>query len=374
VTDIAVTGFSGPTEVIVGHGLNIGVTVANVGNQNVTSSFTVTLRDATAGVTLGTQTVSGLATSASTLLVFSWNTTGAALGRHTLVASHTFSDDSAGNNQGSEIVTVLPKPTDIALTSITAPHAVAQGDTAHVIATVQNVGEVNVSTTFAVELTDGTAGGAIIGSRSVAGLVVGATATVDIPWNTAGAAISGHTLIATQKLPDDLATNNSMAIGIGVTPPPPPPTIDVAVTAIDAPAAVIQGSTATIGVTVQNVGGQDVTTNFDIVLTDATTGTTIGTQAVSALATGGLATRSFSWNTTGSALGGHTLVATQSLTDANAANNTRSVAISVNPQPVDLALTGISAPGHVTKGTSSPSSSPCRTSAGSMSRAISTSR
>src|SRR5947209_18206083 len=124
---------------------------------------------------------------------------------------------------------------------------------------VQNVGEVAVSTTFAVELTDGSAGGATIGSRSVAGLAVGATATVDIPWNTAGAAISGHTLIATQKLGDDVATNNSMAIGIGVTAPPPPPTTDIAVTALDAPAAVIQGSTATIGVTVQNVGGQDVT-------------------------------------------------------------------------------------------------------------------
>src|SRR5258708_21143277 len=94
-----------------------------------------------------------------------------------------------------------------------------------------------------------------------------------------------------------------MPTGVGVTPPPPPPTIDVAVTAIDAPAAVIQGSTATIGVTVQNVGGQDVTTSFNIVLTDATTGTTIGTQAVSALATGRLATRPFSWNPTGPPLG-----------------------------------------------------------------------
>jgi hypothetical protein len=350
VTDIAVTAFSGPTTVIVGHGLNIGVTVANVGNQNVSNSFTVTLRDSGGGVTLGTQTVPGLAAGAGTLLVFSWNTTNAALGGHTLLASHSFTDDSAADNQGTETVTVIPKPTDIALTSITAPHAVAQGDTAHVVVTVQNVGEVDVSTTFAVELTDGSAGGATVGTRSVTGLAVGATATVDIPWNTAGAAISGHTLIATQKLADDDATNNSMAIGIGVTAPPPPPSTDVAVTAINAPAAVIQGSTSTIGVTVQNVGGQSVTTNFNVVLTDATTGAIIGTQPVNGLAVSGLATVSFSWNTTGAALGGHTLVATQSLADANAANNTRSVAVSVNPQPVDLALTGITAPSRVSQG------------------------
>ena len=354
VTDIAVTGFSGPGSVIVGHGLNIGVTVANAGNQNVSSSFDVTLQDSTAGVTLGTQTLTGLAAGASTLLVFSWNTTGAAVGGHTLVATHTFTDDSVANNRRTVVVTVLPKPTDIALTGITAPHSVVQGDTAHIVVTVQNVGEVDVSTTFAVELTDGSAGGATVGSRSVAGLAVGATATVDIPWNTAGVAISGHTLIATQKLADDDATNNSMAIGIGVTAPPPPPSTDVAVTAIDAPAAVIQGSTPTIAVTVQNVGGQNVTATFNIVLTDATTGTTIGTQAVGGLAPSGLATRSFSWNTTGAALGGHTLVATQSLSDDNAANNTRSVVVSVNPQPVDLALTGISAPGHVTQGDTVP--------------------
>src|SRR5260370_40085493 len=75
-----------------------------------------------------------------------------------------------------------------------------------------------------------------------------------------------------------------MAAVPGATAPPTPPATDIAVTAIDAPAAVIQGSTPTIAVTVQNVGGQNVTATFNIVLTDATTGTTIGTQAVGGLA------------------------------------------------------------------------------------------
>ena len=69
------------------------------------------------------------------------------------------------------------------------------------------------------------AGGVTVGTQTVAGLAIGATTTVDIPWNTAGATTNGHILIATQKLPDNVSTNNSIAIPITVQPPP-----DVAVT------------------------------------------------------------------------------------------------------------------------------------------------
>jgi hypothetical protein len=53
----------------------------------VTGSFTVTLRDSTAGVTLGTQTMNGLAPGASNHAHLSWNATGAVLGTHRLVAT-----------------------------------------------------------------------------------------------------------------------------------------------------------------------------------------------------------------------------------------------------------------------------------------------
>jgi len=348
--DVAVTEFSTPGNgVIVGHTVNIGVTISNSGNLT-TGSFVVTLEDSTAGVTIGTQTVSGLAPGASPLLVFSWNATGAALGPHTLVATHTLSDDDAENNRLTTVVAVTPKPTDIAATAITGPRSVFQGDTAHVVVTLQNVGEVNVTTPFAVELTDGTAGGAVVGSRTVPGLAMGATTTADIAWNTAGAALSGHILIATQKLPDNKPTNDAIAIAITINPPvPPPPAIDIAVTAVNAPGSVTQGSPATITVSVQNGGTQNVG-NFDVVLTDQTGGTTIGTQTITGLAAGASATRSFTWTTTGAALGAHTLVATQTLADENAANNTRSATVTVTPQPTDLAVTGITAPPRVNQG------------------------
>ena len=344
ITDIAVTGFTSAGAVTQGHVVNVGVTVANVGNQNVAGSFDVTLQDATDGVTIGTQTVNGLAVGANKLLTFSWDLTQASLGDHTLIATQSLSDDNSANNQRSAVVTVKARPTDIAVTAITAPARVALGDTAHIVVTVKNAGELDVTTSFNVELTDGY-NGPVVGTRAVAGLAVGASATVDIPWSTAGAATNGHTLFATQRLPDDVWSNNSMAISVIVMPP-----ADIAVN-MNAPATVIQGTSAAIVVSVQNVGGQNASASFDITLRDATAGVTIGTQTITGgIQTGGAASRTFTWNTAGVALGGHTLVATHTYTDGNTANNQSSVTVSVNAPANDVAVTAMSAPASIPKG------------------------
>ena len=159
-----------------------------------------------------------------------------------------------------------------------------------------------------------------------------------------------HILIATQKLPDNDPTNNAIAIGVTVNPPVAPPSTDIAVTGVSAPATVTQGNTASIGVTIQNVGGQSVSASFNVVLTDATAGVTLGTQTVAGLPLGASTTRTFSWNTTSAALGGHTLVATQTLPDANAANNQRSATVTVILPPLDVAVTGVNAPAAVIQG------------------------
>ena len=106
LTDIAVTGLSAPTSVTLGATVNVAVTVGNVGNQNVAGSFNVTVADNTAGTTIGTQVVNGLAVGGTTTLNFSWNTTGATPGSHTLAASHTLADDNASNNSASTTSTV----------------------------------------------------------------------------------------------------------------------------------------------------------------------------------------------------------------------------------------------------------------------------
>src|SRR3989441_3315593 len=347
VTDIAVSSISPSGPLIQGHVVDVAVTVANIGNQNVASSFDVTLQDSTAGVALGTQTVAGLAVGARTTLTFSWNLTGASLGAHTLLATQSLTDDYSANNQIRTVATVNPKPTDIALPGITGPRSVIQGDTAHVVVTVQNVGEVDVSASFDVVLTDGWAG-PTLGTQTVAGLAIGATTTVDIPWNTAGSAVTGHTLFATLKLADNNSANNSIGIGIDVKPVP---STDLAVTGVSAPVGVAQGSTVAVVVAVQNVGGKNGTAKFDMALTEATAGVTIGTQTVTGgLAVGGSTTRTFNWNTTSAALGSHTLVGTQTLADDSAADNQSSTTARVNPPSIDVTVTGMTAPASVTQG------------------------
>src|SRR5947207_3565845 len=61
-------------------------------------------------------------------------------------------------------------------------------------------------------------------------------------------------------------------------PPPPPPTpvTDIGITGVSAPGAVTQGATVNVGVTVKNVGNQDVPDAFDVTLQDATDRVTIG--------------------------------------------------------------------------------------------------
>jgi subtilisin len=106
LTDIAVTAVSAPTSVVQGDVVDVSVTVENVGNQDVTSDVTVTLSDNTDSVTIGTKTIAGLTAGASATVTYSWDTSGASLGDHTLIASHDFADEDASNDSSSTVVTV----------------------------------------------------------------------------------------------------------------------------------------------------------------------------------------------------------------------------------------------------------------------------
>ena len=106
LTDLAVTSVTAPASVTAGTTAAVAVSVRNVGNQPVASAFDVTLVDATGAATIGTQTVAGLNAGASATLQFSWNTTGASLGAHTLTATQGFADENAANDQGSRVITV----------------------------------------------------------------------------------------------------------------------------------------------------------------------------------------------------------------------------------------------------------------------------
>ena len=110
---------------------------------------------------------------------------------------------------------------------------------------------------------------------------------------------------------------------------PPTPVTDLAITNVSAPTSVTQGTTADVQVTVRNVGNQDVAAGFGVTLEDATDGVGIGTQSVPGLAAGAQATLSFSWNTTTSSAGSHTLTASHDFADDDASNDQASTSTSV---------------------------------------------
>ncbi|HSL69341.1 MAG TPA: hypothetical protein VK864_03825, partial [Longimicrobiales bacterium] len=67
----------------------------------------VTLTDQTAAQTIGSSTITGgLAAGASTVLSYTWDTSTASTGAHTLGASHNLADDNAANDSRTTVVTV----------------------------------------------------------------------------------------------------------------------------------------------------------------------------------------------------------------------------------------------------------------------------
>ena len=143
---------------------------------------------------------------------------------------------------------------------------------------------------------------------------------------------------ATQTIANriDLVLNHfgvSVDGGDSLPPPPPPDTLtDVAVQSVSAPSSAIQGAAVNVVVTVQNVGNQDVATAFDVTLKDSTDNVVIGTQAVPGLAAGASKPLTFVWNTTGSSIGSHALIARHTLVDDNAANDANTAAVTINPE------------------------------------------
>ena len=127
--------------------------------------------------------------------------------------------------------------------------------------------------------------------------------------------------------------------GAGSEPPPPPPaSTDISVASVTAPASVTQGDVVSVSVVIQNVGTTAVSSDLTVVLNDNTAAQQIGSQVISGgLAAGASRTLTYAWNTAGAGAGAHTLAASHNFTDDNAANNTRSTAVTVNvPTTVGL--------------------------------------
>ncbi len=120
------------------------------------------------------------------------------------------------------------------------------------------------------------------------------------------------------------------------------PVTDIAVTGVSAPSSAVQGDMVNVDVTVENVGNQDVTSDINVTLTDVTDAVTIGTQTISGgLTAGASTTLSYSWDTSGSTIGDHTLTASHDFTDDDASNDSKSTTVTVNEPSAGVSVTGI---------------------------------
>jgi hypothetical protein len=112
-TDIAITSVSAPDTAVPGELIDVTVTVANIGSVGYTSDIYVVLvsdnatAEAEDDILIGNETIAGgLLAGDSTELTFSWNTVGANVGYHTLMASHGLTDDDPANDSNTTIVTM----------------------------------------------------------------------------------------------------------------------------------------------------------------------------------------------------------------------------------------------------------------------------
>ncbi len=119
----------------------------------------------------------------------------------------------------------------------------------------------------------------------------------------------------------------------------PPDKHDVATTAIDTPSSVFQGETATIDVTVKNLGTYDET--FELTVTDETYGEFTETRSIT-LAAGGSTVETFTWDTTGATIGLHTIKAEAILaSDEYPENNAMTTTIEVKEPGSEVIVTAI---------------------------------
>jgi len=225
IHDIAVTAIAAPSSVFVGDVVAINVTVQNQGTFN--ESFDLLLTDNKDGATIGTQSLS-LAASNSETVSFSWDTTDASVSSHTLTATAgpaANETDTADNSRSTTVTVEIPASplTDIAITAVTAPSSIVEGDLVSVSVTIENAGNQDVKSNITVTLSDDT-DHITIGTQTITGgLAAGDSSTVNFSWNTSGATIGKHTLTAHHDFADDDGGNDSGSTTVTVQEKPAVP-------------------------------------------------------------------------------------------------------------------------------------------------------
>lgn len=202
ITDVAVS-LDLPEDAVIGDTVEGGLTIANVGNQDVSDSFEVTMTvhgDGVEPLLSETLTFSGLEVSQVETKPITWDTTGLEAMTYTVTASHNLGvDDVQANDEAKARVTLAEPRTDVQLRFASVPTSAEVGDRITVEVTVSNAGNQDVGS-FDVDLT--ATAGTVAGPGSVAELPAGEEATLTFTWDTNELADGTYTLTASHDLTD----------------------------------------------------------------------------------------------------------------------------------------------------------------------------
>ncbi len=259
--------------------------------------------------------------------VLRWDTSGYAAGEYDVAVLLSAADDvSASDNAWTGRVTLREPVVDIRIGPVSAaPTPALAGAPVTLAATVSNHGD--FAATPVVRLAVGTS------TTTAAFLMVeeispGAERDISLVWDTAGQPAGNHQLTVS-VWPDGTASEPAASAAVSAFLYRQ---VDLAVSSISiAGAAPRLGETATIAVTVANVGDNPVAGGL-LELTIRGEDEPAATSTISSLGPGDTQSFNLQWDTTGNTYGQYDLDATVSVTaetdsDGVASNDTRSVAM-----------------------------------------------
>lgn len=215
VHDLAITSLDPGAPILAGVMHSVLVTLMNEGTENETD-FSVSLSDDVEPTSTSSPQTVSLAAGATMTLSFTWTPSSTGGRMLTAAASQVAGEQDVGDNSLSESVTVQNPVHDVAVSGITAPTSVVQGDTVNVTMDVINNGTFDETFDVSLSVTTGT----VSNDQSIT-LVPGGTDSLTFTWDTAVGVLGTQTLTAiAAQVPEEtnLVDNSSSTTSTIVEP------------------------------------------------------------------------------------------------------------------------------------------------------------
>jgi hypothetical protein len=300
IIDVAITHVT-PSQTVVFQGYSANISVTAINQGDIPETFNVTVFANTTVISTPINII--LAGGKSTIVTFTWNTTGFNVGNYTISAVADVVEnetDTADNSYIDGIVTVRSPIHDIAVTDV-APSktVVVQGYSMSIDVTVENQGD--FTETFNVKTYVNTTQ---IEEKTVINLNPGSNRLLSFTWNTSGFDLGNYTISAVADAVSgetDISDNTCMDGIITVRLP----IHDIAITDVT-PSKTVFGQGYSLGINVTATNQGEWAEAFNVTAYANTT--VIETKEIT-LTSGDSAILVLARNTTGWAIGNYALSA-----------------------------------------------------------------